>query len=98
MQIQHSIPLGFVGKGGIRAAVLAHSVSAVSGKQIVTFLVDFPRFILPEFLTHRLYSRNGASSRAIPAIKSIETVEKTFTPIHFGLNKAGMTAEQEVDD
>ena len=99
MQIQHSIPLGFVGKGGIRAAVLAHSVSAVSGKQIVTFLVDFPRFILPEFNTHRAISKNGASSRAIPAIKSIETVEKKpFIPIHFGLNKAGMTAEQEVDE
>ena len=53
MQIEHKIPLGFVGKGGIRAAVIAHSVSAVSGKPIVTFLIDFPRFILPEFNTHR---------------------------------------------
>ena len=98
MQIQHSIPLGFVGKGGIRAAVLAHSVSAVSGKEIVTFLVDFPRFILPEFLTHRLCSRNGASSRAIPVSKVIENIKNhSFMPIHFGQNKAGMTAEQEVD-
>lgn len=99
MQIQHSIPLGFVGKGGIRAAVLAHSVSAVSGKQIVTFLVDFPRFILPEFNTHRALSKNGASSRAIPVAKSIERVTyQPVVPIHFGLNKAGMTAEQEVDE
>lgn len=99
MQIQHSIPLGFVGKGGIRAAVLAHSVSAVSGKQLVTFLVDFPRFVLAEFLTHRLYSRNGASSRAIPVAKSIERVTyQPVVPIHFGQNKAGMTAEQEVDE
>ena len=98
MQIQHSIPLGFVGKGGIRAAVLAHSVSAVSGKEIVTFLVDFPRFILPEFLTHRLCSRNGVSSRAIPVSKVIENIKNhSFMPIHFGQNKAGMTAEQEVD-
>lgn len=97
MQIQHSIPLGFVGKGGIRAAVLAHSISAVSGKQIVTFLVDFPRFILPEFNTHRAISKNGASSRAIPVAKSIERVEANpFTPIHFGQNKAGMTADTEV--
>lgn len=99
MQIQHSIPLGFVGKGGIRAAVLAHSVSAVSGKQIVTFLVDFPRFILPEFNTHRAISKNGASSRAIPVSKVIERVTyHPVVPIHFGLNKAGMTAEQEVDE
>lgn len=97
MQIQHSIPLGFVGKGGIRAAVLAHSVSAVSGKQIVSFLIDFPRFILAEVNTHRIFSRNGASSRAIPVAKSIERVEANpFTPIHFGQNKAGMTADTEV--
>lgn len=98
MQIQHSIPLGFVGKGGIRAAVLAHSVSAVSGKEIVTFLVDFPRFILAEINTHRIFSRNGASSRAIPVAKSIERVTyHPVVPIHFGQNKAGMTADQEVD-
>lgn len=97
MQIQHSIPLGFVGKGGIRAAVLAHSVSAISGKEIVSFLIDFPRFILAEVNTHRIFSRNGASSRAIPVAKSIERVEANpFTPIHFGQNKAGMTADTEV--
>jgi hypothetical protein len=99
MQIQHSIPLGFVGKGGIRAAVLAHSVSAVSGKEIVTFLVDFPRFILPEFNTHRAISKCGASSRAIPVGKVIERITyHPVTPLHFGENKAGMTADQEVDE
>lgn len=99
MQIEHKIPLGFVGKGGIRAAVVAHSVSAVSGEEIVTFLIDFPRFILAEVNTHRNFSRNGASSRAIPVAKSIETLfANPFTPIHFGQNKAGMTADQEVDE
>lgn len=98
MQIEHKIPLGFVGKGGIRAAVIAHSASAVSGKEIVTFLIDFPRFILAEFLTHRLCSRNGASSRAIPVSKTIEAITNhAFMPIHFGQNKAGMTADNEVD-
>ena len=98
MTIQHIIPNGFVGKGGIRAAVIANSVSAISGEEIVTFLVDFPRFILPEFNTHRVISKNGASSRAIPVAKSIETLfANPFTPIHFGQNKAGMTADNEVD-
>jgi len=98
MTIQHIIPNGFVGKGGIRAAVIANSVSAVSGEEIVTFLIDFPRFILAEINTHRNFSRNGASSRAIPVAKSIETLfANPFTPIHFGQNKAGMTADNEVD-
>ncbi len=98
MTIQHIIPNGFVGKGGIRAAVVANSVSAISGEEIVTFLIDFPRFILAEINTHRNFSRNGASSRAIPVAKSIETLfANPFTPIHFGQNKAGMTADNEVD-
>lgn len=98
MQIEHKIPLGFVGKGGIRAAVIAHSVSTVSGQQIVTFLIDFPRFILPEFNTHRVISKCGASSRAIPVAKSIEAIQNhSYMPIHFGQNKAGMSADQEVD-
>ena len=98
MQIEHKIPLGFVGKGGIRAAVIAHSVSAVSGEEIVTFLIDFPRFILPEFNTHRVISKSGASSRAIPVAKSIEAIQNhSYMPIHFGQNKAGMSADQEVD-
>lgn len=98
MTIQHIIPNGFVGKGGIRAAVVAHSVSVISGKEIVTFLIDFPRFILAEVNTHRNFSRNGASSRAIPVAKSIETIQNhSYMPIHFGQNKAGMSADQEVD-
>lgn len=98
MQIEHKIPLGFVGKGGIRAAVIAHSVNVISGQQIVTFLVDFPRFILAEVNTHRVLSKNGASSRAIPVTKSIEAIQKhAYMPIHFGQNKAGMTADNEVD-
>ena len=98
MTIQHIIPNGFVGKGGIRAAVVANSVSAISGEEIVTFLIDFPRFILPEFNTHRVISKSGASSRAIPVAKSIEAIQNhSYMPIHFGQNKAGMSADQEVD-
>lgn len=98
MTIQHIIPNGFVGKGGIRAAVIANSVSAISGEEIVTFLIDFPRFILPEFNTHRVISKSGASSRAIPVAKSIEAIQNhSYMPIHFGQNKAGMSADQEVD-
>lgn len=97
MTIQHIIPNGFVGKGGIRAAVVAHSVSVISGKEIVTFLIDFPRFILPEFNTHRVISKSGASSRAIPVSRQIQNLDACHVlPIHFGQNKAGMTADTEI--
>lgn len=101
MNIEHNIPQGYEGKGGIRAAVLAKSVNIHQPelKPIVTFLIDFPRFILPEFNTHKMLEKNGASSRAIPVAKQIERVyNNPVVPIHFGKNQAGMVAESEVDE
>ena len=101
MNIEHIIPTGYEGKGGIRAAVLAKSVNVHQPelKPIVTFLIDFPRFILPEFSTHKMLEKNGASSRAIPVAKQIERVlNNPVIPIHFGKNQAGMVAESEIED
>lgn len=99
MNIEHKIPTGYEGKGGIRAAILAKSVNVHQPelKPIVTFLIDFPRFILPEFNTHKMLEKNGASSRAIPVAKQIERVyDNPVIPIHFGKNQAGMVAETEL--
>ena len=94
--IEHQIPKGYEGKGGIRAAVLAKSIA--NGITITTFLIDFPRFILAELNTHRAISKNGASSRAIPVAQQIKRVQDNpVVPIHFGLNQAGMSADTEVD-
>lgn len=87
-----------IGAGGISARVVAHSVAANTGTPIVTFELTYPRFIHSEFLTHRLFSRNAASSRAIPVDKVIEAVrEKPAMPIHWGKNQPGMQAEEECD-
>lgn len=49
-----------------------------------------------EFMTHRLFSRNAASSRAIPVKKAIELVqENTAMPSHWGKNQPGMSAKEE---
>lgn len=50
--------------------------------RITTMIVTFPRFILAEFNTHRMFSRNSASSRAIPFEKMLEVVQNNpFIPI-----------------
>jgi len=83
------------GKGGISATIVADSVSE-AGKRITTFELEYPRFIHAELLTHRLLSRNAASSRAIPVNKMIEHVEEnTAMPIHWGKNQKGMQANNE---
>jgi len=47
------------------ARIIADSVSP-SGRRLTTFEMKFHRFILAEVNTHTLFSRNSASSRAIP--------------------------------
>lgn len=86
------------GKGGISATIVADSISE-DGKQITTYELEYPRFIHSEFMTHRLFSRNAASSRAIPVNKMIEHVENnTAMPIHWGKNQPGMQAREELPE
>lgn len=78
------------------AEILLHSISS-SDCEIVTFLVKFHRYILPEFNTHRVFSRNGASSRAIPIKKVIDKVkQEKVKPLYWGKNKKGMSAIEEL--
>jgi thymidylate synthase ThyX len=84
------------GKGGIKASVVADSISE-AGQRITTFELEYPRFIHSEFMTHRQFSRNAASSRAIPVEKVIGQVEANpAMPIHWGANQGGMQAEFEL--
>jgi thymidylate synthase ThyX len=74
------------------AKVLADSRSPAEFR-LTTLEVTFPRFILPEFNTHRVFSRNSASSRAIPIAKQLRRViEDPYVPIEFGSNQPGMQA------
>lgn len=75
----------------IEAKIVAHSKNCVTGKEIITYSLVFPRFILPEFNTHRMFSRNASSSRAIPVAKQIQMVEDNpVIPLAFTKNKPGM--------
>lgn len=85
------------GKNHISCTVIADSISA--GSRMVTLELEYPRFIHSELMTHRMLSKNAASSRAIPIKKMHETItEKTAMPIHWGKNQPGMSAKEEVDD
>lgn len=80
----------------IDAKIIAHSV-APNGQQIVTFELQYPRFILAEFNTHRIFSRNSASSRAIPVKTIIDQVRNNpAMPIHWGANQSGMQAKERL--
>lgn len=81
----------------ITAKIIADSYSAINGKRITTFELVYPRFIHSELMTHRLFSRNAMSSRAVPIEKMIAQVqEDPAVPIHWGKNQSGMQAKEEL--
>lgn len=81
----------------ISAKVIADSIS-VAGKRITTMQLRYPRFVHAEFMTHRVFSRNASSSRAIPVERLIQDIiDDTAMPIHWGKNQPGMQADEEHD-
>lgn len=75
----------------ISAKVIAHSVAFDSDNEIVTFELEYPRIIHSELMTHRLFSRNAASSRAIPIKTLIDLIRSNpAKPYRFGKNQPGM--------
>lgn len=81
----------------IEAKVLLDSVAA--GKRVTTMQLTYPRMVHAEYMTHRVFSRNAASSRAIPVTKLIKRVmDDPVIPIHWGKNQAGMQAYSEVEE
>ena len=86
------------GKGNIVARIVADSINK-NGNRITTFELEYHRFIHSEIMTHRLFSRNAMSSRAVPVSKMIEQVRNNpATPIHWGKNQAGMQAANVLVD
>lgn len=80
----------------IRATIVADSIGP-SGKRITSFLLTYPRFIHAELMTHRLFSRNAASSRAIPIGRMIRDILRTpAKPVSWGQNGKGMQAKAEL--
>lgn len=80
----------------IIAKVIEDSV-ADNGVRLTTLQLMYPRFIHAEFMTHRVFSRNSSSSRAIPVAKMIEQVRNNpAMPIHWGKNQPGMQANEQL--
>jgi len=81
----------------ITAKVIEDSIGPKSPR-ITTLELRYPRFIHAEFMTHRQFSRNASSSRAIPVERQIRAIkEDTAMPIHWGKNQKGMQAFEEND-
>jgi len=82
----------------ISAKIIADSKN-FQGDRLTTMIVTFPRIILSEFNTHRMFSRNSASSRAIPFDKMVKSVkENPFIPIAWQKDHKGMQGSEYFTD
>lgn len=82
----------------ITAKIIADSICP-SERRLTTFELTYPRFIHSELMTHRAFSRNAASSRAIPIETMLKRIaENPAHPEFWAANQKGMQAVAEVDD
>lgn len=82
----------------IDATIIADSKNEY-GQRLTTFVLTFPRHILAEFNTHRMISRNSASSRAIPFDRMVENIRTNpFIPIKWMKDHSGMQGTEYFED
>lgn len=80
----------------ITATAIADSI-ADGCPRLTTLQLRNPRFIHGEFMSHRAFSRNASSSRAIPIKRMIQDViDDTAMPVSWGSNQRGMQAGIEL--
>lgn len=72
----------------------------IETKRITSFIIhNFPKWLVAELNTHRLFSRNSASSRAIPVSKIISNItDNPFVPYWRSANSKGMQQGEFITD
>ena len=82
----------------ISAKIVADSINE-HGCRLTTFTVIFPRFLLAELNTHRMLSRNSASSRARPfKVMLKDVMEDPFIPIRWMAEHKGMQGTEYLNE
>lgn len=81
----------------ISAKLIADS-STSDGVRLTSWVLRYHRYIHAELMTHRVFSRNASSSRAIPVEKMIAWCqEDPAIPIEWGKNQKGMQAGEPLN-
>lgn len=81
----------------VPAAKVIEDSTYAHGTRVTTLEVVMHRFVLAEFNTHRAFSRNSASSRAIPVAKQLERVRTDpAVPLSFPAEQRGMQGGEEL--
>lgn len=79
--------------------ILASTSTVENAPPIYTIRMRYPRIIHGEIMSHRMFSRNARSSRAVPVQTMLNEVRTIpFVPWHWGKNQKGMQAGEECNE
>ncbi|MHA2366827.1 MAG: FAD-dependent thymidylate synthase [Candidatus Hodarchaeales archaeon] len=82
----------------IKVEIVCDSINE-NGNRLTTMVLEYPRAIHAQLMTHRVFNRNAASSRAINTRDLISRVEENpVYPIEWGKNKRGMESHEELNE
>lgn len=82
-----------------KAEIIEDSLCTATGERLTSFVITYPRFVHAELMTHRMFSRNTSSSRAIPNSRMLKSIEEDpVIPVWWGKNQKGMQAVKEIDN
>ncbi|MDC0644080.1 FAD-dependent thymidylate synthase [Crocinitomicaceae bacterium] len=82
----------------IKVEHIQASICANTGQRIDTLICEYPRAIHAQLLTHRVFSKNSSSTRAIPLHKAIEQIEANPAEYIWTSKQAGMQGAVITDE
>jgi hypothetical protein len=81
------------------AKLLAHSVNAVTGQEIISFELFMWKPVVGELARHRMLSLSVGSSRAVPLAAMRQNIHnQPFLPEAWGANRGGMQSTEVLDE
>ena len=82
----------------ITAKIIADSINPFDCR-LTTFILEYPRFIHAEMLTHRVFSRSSSSSRAVKFERFVDQIKSNpAMPVVWGKNQKGMQSCGELNN
>jgi thymidylate synthase ThyX len=83
----------------VKSELIAYSQSAVDGTKLATFKIEVPLAAFIDIATHRIFSKNASSSRAIPTKKWRQrTLDDIAIPTILTKFSKGMSANEPLDE
>ena len=76
--------------GHCKVEFIQGSMDYETGTKITTLVLEYPRAIHSQLLTHRVFSKNSSSSRAVPAKKAIKQIQDNPAQYIWTENQKGM--------